>query len=162
MSLELLDTWREILDDVGELGDALCRAIEGDDVLAAIATMVELRRARATLARVEAPARLEGDEQALQAMAEVRQRLIHAHGAEAVMTREDHLSGTDRVAEVALGLPQYQLIVNIQGDEPLIDPALIRAVASVLGSNADAAMATAAHPIVDAAEFFNPNVVKVV
>lgn len=88
-------------------------------------------------------------------------RAVRDAGAEAIMTASDHASGTDRLAEVAAQL-DAEIIVNVQGDEPLIDPALIRAVASVLGTNADAAMATAAHPIVDAAEFFNPNVVKVV
>ena len=95
--------------------------------------------------------------------AEVK-RVAEQHGCHAMMTRTDHAQGTDRIAEVVelLKLNDDAIIVNVQGDEPLIDPALIRAVASVLGSNADAAMATAAHPIVDAAEFFNPNVVKVV
>ena len=95
--------------------------------------------------------------------AEVK-RVAEQHGCHALMTRTDHAQGTDRIAEVVdlLKLNDDALIVNVQGDEPLIDPALIRAVASVLDANADAAMATAAHPIVDAAEFFNPNVVKVV
>ena len=61
MSLELLDSWRTLLADVGALGTALCRAIEAGDVLAGVATMMELRRARSTLARVEAPVRLEAN-----------------------------------------------------------------------------------------------------
>ena len=82
-------------------------------------------------------------------------------GAEVIMTREDHLSGTDRVAEVAYSLPQYPLIVNIQGDEPLIDPAAIDAtVAGLAGSAAE--MGTLKKKIEIAEELDNPNVVKVV
>jgi 3-deoxy-manno-octulosonate cytidylyltransferase (CMP-KDO synthetase) len=84
------------------------------------------------------------------------------HGIEACMTRADHPSGTDRIAEVAraLALPADAVVVNLQGDEPLIDPALLAACASRIG--ADVPMATCAHPITDVAETFNPNVVKVV
>lgn len=86
------------------------------------------------------------------------------HGIEAVMTRGDHASGTDRIAEVAdrLQWDDEDIVVNVQGDEPLIDPALIEAVAGALGDDPEAAMATAAHPVTEAADFFNPNVVKVV
>lgn len=86
------------------------------------------------------------------------------HGCRALMTRADHVQGTDRIAEVveALKLANDAIVVNVQGDEPLIDPALIRAVAEALNASQDAAMATAAHPITNADEFFNPNVVKVV
>ncbi|MCW3481113.1 3-deoxy-manno-octulosonate cytidylyltransferase [Neisseriaceae bacterium JH1-16] len=86
-----------------------------------------------------------------------------AHGIEAVLTRADHASGTDRLAEVAelLSMPDDEIVVNVQGDEPLIDPVLIDQVAQLLADSA-APMATAAHPIGDAREFFNPNVVKVV
>jgi 3-deoxy-manno-octulosonate cytidylyltransferase (CMP-KDO synthetase) len=83
-----------------------------------------------------------------------------AHGIDARMTRDDHPSGTDRIAEVAAGLAADAVIVNVQGDEPLIDPALIDACASCVA--VDTPMATAAHPIDDIAEVFNPNVVKVV
>ena len=85
-----------------------------------------------------------------------------AHGIEACMTRADHPSGTDRIAEVArsLGLPDDAVVVNLQGDEPLIDPALLSACAARIG--ADVPMATCAHPLHDAADAFNPNVVKVV
>jgi len=85
-------------------------------------------------------------------------------GWQALMTRSDHPAGTDRIAEVvdALALPDDAIVVNVQGDEPLIDPAVITAVARALDLRPDAAMATAAHPMSDAAEFFNPNVVKVV
>ncbi|MEO7495185.1 MAG: 3-deoxy-manno-octulosonate cytidylyltransferase [Massilia sp.] len=84
------------------------------------------------------------------------------HGVEVCMTRADHPSGTDRIAEVArtLALDPGQVVVNLQGDEPLIDPSLLAACAARIG--ADVPMATCAHPITDAAEAFNPNVVKVV
>ena len=80
------------------------------------------------------------------------------------MTRADHPTGTDRLAEAAatLGLADDDIVVNVQGDEPLLDPALMRRMAAVLAERPDAAIATACHPIDDAAEAFNPNVVKVV
>lgn len=92
---------------------------------------------------------------------------VEAHGHRAVMTRADHASGTDRIAEVvdAMGWCDDELVVNVQGDEPLIDPALIDAVAAALGkvSHGDTPpMSTAAHPLTSATDFFNPNVVKVV
>jgi 3-deoxy-manno-octulosonate cytidylyltransferase (CMP-KDO synthetase) len=84
------------------------------------------------------------------------------HGIEACMTRADHPSGTDRIAEVAasIGLAPDAVVVNLQGDEPLIDPQLLAACASRIGP--EVPMATCAHPILDAADAFNPNVVKVV
>jgi 3-deoxy-manno-octulosonate cytidylyltransferase (CMP-KDO synthetase) len=87
-----------------------------------------------------------------------------AHGVKALFTRADHPAGTDRLAEVVaqLQLADDTLIVNVQGDEPLIAPALIAAVAQTLAAQRDASIATAAHAIADATEFFNPNVVKVV
>ncbi|MCZ2291528.1 MAG: 3-deoxy-manno-octulosonate cytidylyltransferase [Burkholderiales bacterium] len=87
-----------------------------------------------------------------------------AHGVQALMTRRDHASGSDRLAEacVALGLDGDQVIVNVQGDEPLIDPALVARTAALLASQPDCVMGTAAHPITDPAELHNPNVVKVV
>ena len=85
-----------------------------------------------------------------------------AHGVEVCMTRADHPSGTDRIAEVAraLGLPADAVVVNLQGDEPLIDPSLLAATAALIG--AAVPMATCAHPLAAAADAFNPNVVKVV
>ncbi len=85
-----------------------------------------------------------------------------AHGIEAVMTRADHPSGTDRIAEVAraLNLGPEEVVVNLQGDEPLIDPALLAACAARI--EAGVPMATCAHPLSDVADVFNPNVVKVV
>jgi 3-deoxy-manno-octulosonate cytidylyltransferase (CMP-KDO synthetase) len=78
------------------------------------------------------------------------------------MTRADHPSGTDRIAEVArtLGLALDAVVVNLQGDEPLIDPALLAACAARIAP--DVPMATCAHPLSDVADAFNPNVVKVV
>jgi len=89
---------------------------------------------------------------------------VAAAGHRAAMTRIDHVSGTDRIAEVAeqFGWDDEDIVVNLQGDEPLIDPALVAAVAQALAADSDAAIATAAHAIGDAAEFMNPHVVKVV
>lgn len=89
---------------------------------------------------------------------------VIAAGYEAVMTRPDHASGTERLAEAAdiLGLGDEEIVVNVQGDEPLIDPALIDAVAAKLAADSQFVMSTAAHAIDSAEDFFNPNVVKVV
>lgn len=87
-----------------------------------------------------------------------------AHGTEAVLTRADHPSGSDRLAEACeqLGLDGDDLVVNVQGDEPLIAPAMVDACAALLRQRPDCVMATVAHEIDDLAEFTNPNVVKVV
>ena len=89
---------------------------------------------------------------------------VLAAGFAAVMTSPTCASGSDRLAEVAerLGWPDDAVVVNVQGDEPLIDPALIQATAMALFAHPDAAMSTVCHRIDDAAEAFNPNVVKVV
>lgn len=86
------------------------------------------------------------------------------HGFQACMTRADHNSGTDRIAEVSaqLGWPDDTIVVNVQGDEPLIPPALIRSVAQHLHDHPDCAIATACHPIHDEASMRNPNIVKAV
>jgi len=91
-------------------------------------------------------------------------RVAEQHGWRTLMTRTDHATGTDRLAEVVaqLQLGNEAVVVNVQGDEPLVDPALIRAVADLLGAYPEAAIATAAHPFIDVREFFSPNVVKVV
>ena len=80
------------------------------------------------------------------------------------MTRADHPSGSDRLAEACglLGLAPDHIVVNVQGDEPLISPALIDAVAALLHERGEASMGTAAHAIEDAADFTNPNIVKAV
>ena len=85
-------------------------------------------------------------------------------GAEVLMTRVDHNSGTDRLAEVAtqLGLANDAIVVNVQGDEPLIPPAIIDQVAANLATNPQAGISTLAEPIEDVQALFNPNVVKVV
>ena len=87
-----------------------------------------------------------------------------AHGVQAIATRADHPSGSDRLAEACelLGLNGDDIVVNVQGDEPLIDPALINAVAALLAARPDASMGTAAHAISTLDELRNPNVVKVV
>jgi 3-deoxy-manno-octulosonate cytidylyltransferase (CMP-KDO synthetase) len=91
-------------------------------------------------------------------------RAVERHGFRAVMTRPEHPSGTDRIAEAAaaMGLAETEVVVNVQGDEPLIDPALIAEVAGALARDAGASMATACHPIHEEAAIASPNVVKVV
>ncbi|MFT0531384.1 3-deoxy-manno-octulosonate cytidylyltransferase [Castellaniella hirudinis] len=86
------------------------------------------------------------------------------HHIEALMTRADHPTGTDRLAEVVqtLSLPDEAVVVNVQGDEPLIDPRLIDAVAALLQRHPDAAITTCAAPITQADTLFDPNAVKVV
>lgn len=87
-----------------------------------------------------------------------------AHGFGVCMTSPECASGTDRLAEVAMqrGWPDDAVVVNVQGDEPLIDPDLIRRTALLLHERPEAAMATVCHPLHDMAEVMNPNVVKVV
>lgn len=87
-----------------------------------------------------------------------------AHGVAAVLTRVDHASGSDRLAEAChlLGLTDEDIVVNVQGDEPLMNPALVSAVANLLKNTPAASISTAAHAIDRVADFHNPNVVKVV
>ena len=87
-----------------------------------------------------------------------------SHGVAAVLTRQDHASGSDRLAEACqlLGLADETCVVNVQGDEPLIDPALVRQCAELLQGQPGCVMSTAAHPITELADYLNPNVVKVV
>jgi len=89
---------------------------------------------------------------------------VRAHGHAVVMTRADHASGTDRLAEAAklLKLAENQIVVNVQGDEPLIAPKLISRVARALAAKKAASVSTACHAIHDAAALASPNVVKVV
>jgi 3-deoxy-manno-octulosonate cytidylyltransferase (CMP-KDO synthetase) len=88
----------------------------------------------------------------------------HSHHIAVVMTRVDHVSGTDRIAEVVekMGWPDDMIVVNVQGDEPLIDPELINDVARTLANDEQAVMSTACHPLHTPEAFENPNVVKVV
>ncbi len=92
------------------------------------------------------------------------QAACHSHGVPALLTRPDHASGSDRLAEACeqLGLDGDAVVVNVQGDEPLIDPALIGAVAQLLQTHPHASMGTAAHPLASVDELGNPNIVKVV
>lgn len=92
------------------------------------------------------------------------EKAMAAQGAEVLMTRPDHPSGTDRLAEVAeqLGLADDAVLVNVQGDEPLIPPTLIDQVADRLFDDPEASIATLAEPISDVESLFNPSVVKVV
>lgn len=87
---------------------------------------------------------------------------VAAFGGKAVMTRDDHPSGTDRIAEVAAHYPDATHLINIQGDEPLISPELIDELADALATDADLPMITAANPMAaDDPAVQDPNVVKV-
>ena len=115
--------------------------------------------------RVAQRAALSGAQQVV--VATDSERILAAcqqHGTRAVLTRADHPTGSDRLAEACqlLGLDGDDRIVNVQGDEPLIDPALIDACAELLVQRPDCVMSTAAHGLDDPAHFGNPNVVKVV
>ena len=115
--------------------------------------------------RVAQRARQSGAERVVVATDDPRiEEAVRAHGVDAMMTRADHPSGTDRVAEAAmrLALRDDDIVVNVQGDEPLLDPELMRRVAATLAGSRTAAMATACHPIDHIDEAFNPNIVKVV
>lgn len=92
------------------------------------------------------------------------EKVVTKHGFDVVMTRADHASGTDRLAEVVTRrrYGARSIIVNVQGDEPLIAPALIRDVAASLAAHKDAAIATAAHRLGSTRELTDSNVVKVV
>jgi 3-deoxy-manno-octulosonate cytidylyltransferase (CMP-KDO synthetase) len=87
-----------------------------------------------------------------------------AHRVDAVLTSPSHPTGTDRLAEAVaeLALGDDEIVVNVQGDEPLMPPATVAAVATLLAERIDCSIATAAHALHDAMEFFSPNVVKVV
>jgi 3-deoxy-manno-octulosonate cytidylyltransferase (CMP-KDO synthetase) len=90
--------------------------------------------------------------------------VVHEHGFKACLTRDDHTSGTDRIAEVVAqqGWSDDTIVVNVQGDEPLIPTELINAVASHLHDHPECAIATACHAIHDEASMRNPNIVKAV
>lgn len=91
-------------------------------------------------------------------------RVAEEFGAQVVMTRADHQSGTDRIQEVSniLGLPEQAVVVNVQGDEPLIPPATINQVAANLQKHADAGISSLFHTFHNVIELHNPNAVKVV
>jgi 3-deoxy-manno-octulosonate cytidylyltransferase (CMP-KDO synthetase) len=87
-----------------------------------------------------------------------------AHGVDALLTQQDHVSGSDRLAQACelLGLDGEAVVVNVQGDEPLISPTLIARTAAALREHPDCVMSTAAHAITEPADFVNANIVKVV
>jgi 3-deoxy-manno-octulosonate cytidylyltransferase (CMP-KDO synthetase) len=87
---------------------------------------------------------------------------VAAFGGEALMTRADHRSGTERVAEVAAARSDADIVVNVQGDEPLIEPAAIDAAVEAMGAAAEVGVATLAVPIANPADIMDANVVKVV
>ena len=87
---------------------------------------------------------------------------VEEHGGRAVMTRADHATGTDRLAEVAAKMRDYDLIINVQGDEPLIDPGVIDALVEPFLADEKLPMATAKTLLTDEAEMENPNNVKVI
>ncbi len=120
---------------------------------------------RAMVVRVAERARAAGADRV--AIATDDQRIVEAArdaGFEAIMTRADHPTGTDRLAEAAgiLGLADDTIVVNVQGDEPEVPPELVAAVAGRLAGDDEAAIATAGHPLATVAEFLDPNVVKIV
>lgn len=117
------------------------------------------------IARVVESARASGAERVVVATDDERIRdAVMAFGAQVVMTRAEHLSGTDRLAEAItlLDLDDDEIVVNLQGDEPLMSPTLIREVAALLAARPAAVMATACHAIGRREDFLNPNAVKVV
>ncbi|HMM55760.1 MAG TPA: 3-deoxy-manno-octulosonate cytidylyltransferase [Candidatus Desulfobacillus sp.] len=89
---------------------------------------------------------------------------VERHGFDVLMTRPDHASGTERIAEAAArrGWEDDAVVVNLQGDEPFMPPGLIASVAQALAADGEAVMATACHAIGSIEDFLNPNVVKVV
>ena len=89
-------------------------------------------------------------------------RAVENHGGRAMMTAKDHPTGTDRLAEVAEAYPSVDLIINVQGDEPLIEPSLIDELGRAFDGDAELQMATVMTPMEDEAEQKNPNNVKVV
>lgn len=117
------------------------------------------------LAHVIDRARESGAEEVVVATDDARiEQAATAYGCDVAMTRSDHASGTDRIAEVVdqRGWKDDAIVVNAQGDEPLLPPQMIRAVAKSLQTHPDAAIATACHRIDEIGEFLDPNAVKVV
>ncbi len=115
--------------------------------------------------RVAQQAQLSGAKQVIVVCDHVSiQAACQLHGIDTLLTRADHPSGSDRLAEACeiLGLSDNEVVVNVQGDEPLISPSLIADVANLLKESPDAPMGTAAHAIEKVADQHNPNIVKVV
>ena len=123
--------------------------LAGQPMIVRVAQRAALSAARHCVVATDHPRILQACEQA---------------GVRAVMTRTDHPSGSDRLAEACnlLEWADEDIVVNVQGDEPLMDPRLIEAVAAELHRRPDCVMSTAAHAIDMPADFANPNVVKVV
>jgi 3-deoxy-manno-octulosonate cytidylyltransferase (CMP-KDO synthetase) len=121
----------------------------GKPLIVRVAEQARRSRAASVIVATDAPAIAEA---------------VRAAGFEAVMTRDDHGSGTDRLAEAAdtLGLGDDAIVVNLQGDEPEIDPALLSDVAGRLADDPTVRMATVAHPILAVADWLNPNIVKTI
>ena len=118
-----------------------------------IARFVSANNTNATSALTQAHGGIAG----LVVVAADDQRIVAAclgHGVQALLTRTDHASGSDRLAEACalLGLDGDDVVVNVQGDEPLIDPALVRRCAELLAERPDCVMSTAAHPLVEVLE----------
>lgn len=115
--------------------------------------------------RVAQRAAASGAEQVVVAADDARiVQACSSFGVRSLLTRSDHVSGSDRLAEACalLGLDGAQVVVNVQGDEPLIDPQLIRQCADLLQQRSDCVMSTAAHPIGKLQDYLDPNIVKVV
>ncbi len=127
--------------------------------IAGVPMVVRVAQRVANLGRRDAPARV-----VVAADSPLIISACLAHEIQAVLTRSDHLSGSDRLAEACdlLALADDTIVVNVQGDEPLIDPELVGEVASLLQNTPHASMSTAAHALTSVADFHNPNVVKVV
>jgi 3-deoxy-manno-octulosonate cytidylyltransferase (CMP-KDO synthetase) len=123
--------------------------LAGRPMVVRVAERAALSRARQVVVAADSPSIVQACEQA---------------GVHCVLTDPGHPSGSDRLAQACelLGLGPDEVVVNVQGDEPLIEPSLVDAVAQLLHQRPDCAMATAAHGIDSWADFQNPNVVKVV
>src|SRR5262245_52302349 len=141
MSLEVLETWQTLLGEIAELGNALIHAIESDNVLGAVAAMMQLRSTRAAIARVEAPVRLRGDAGELAALAEVTSLTIGARTAEAAMQRwlERPLPGDARLLSSPLGAAVLAdailpVVWDFEQDVAVLVGAGLEPVAEVLSS----------------------------
>jgi Protein of unknown function DUF115 len=139
VSLETLQTWRDLLGDVGQLGEGLRRAMAGDDIVGAVATMFELRKTRAAIARVEAPAQLAGDNRESLTLAEVKQRMPAARAAEAAMATwlSRVLPGDARLLASPLGIAVLADVMlppvwDFETDLVILAGAGLEAVASLL------------------------------
>jgi hypothetical protein len=139
--LEVLDRWRTLLGELGDLGRALCAAIEADDVLGAIAAMMQLRRTRAALARVEAPAQLRGERDELEAMARVSTLTVNARAAEAAMQRwiERGIPGDERLLASPLGVAvladaMLPVVWDFEGDVVVLLGAALEPAAELFGA----------------------------